>query len=149
MKFEVQTKMQNADTFSMDGFVQLEKGEIPFQLYSDKKQKVLLLDQASKAIRIPVQQDAGENEKLLQSIQPQLLPSVVKDLPNPKHINVQTNVNYKVHGENVKGHKIHAEVYANEVQGLLLKFLGNLSKDQKALKQFASALNEVNKMTGG
>lgn len=148
MKFEVQTKMQNADTFSMGGFVQLKQGKIPFQLYSDKKQMVLLLDQASKAIRIPVQQDAGSTEKLVQSIQSNLLPAVVKDLPNPKHINVQTNVKYKVHGENVKGHKIHAEVYANEVPGLLLKFLDNLSKDQKALKQFATAVNEVNKMTG-
>ena len=53
MKFDVQTKMQNADTFSMGGFVQLKQGKIPFQLYSDKKQMVLLLDQASKAIRIP------------------------------------------------------------------------------------------------
>ena len=68
----------------------------------------------------------------------------MKDLPNPKHINVQTNVNYKVHGEKIKGHKIHAEVYANEVPSLLLKFLDNLSKDQTALKQLAKTINEVN-----
>lgn len=147
MKFEVQTKMQNADTFSMGGFVQLKQGKIPFQVYSDKKQMVLLLDQASKAIRIPVEQGAG-NEQLVQSIQSNLLPSVVKDLPNPKHISVQTNVKYKVHGQNVKGHKIHAEVYANEVPVLLLKFLDNLSKDQKALKQVATSINEISKMTG-
>ena len=147
MKFEVQTKMQNADTFSMGGFVQLKQGKIPFQLYSDKKQMVILLDQASKAIRIPVEQDTAST-KLVQSIQSKLLPSVVKDLPNPKHINVQTNVHYKVHGENIKGHKVHAEVYANEVPSLLLKFLDNLSKDQKALKQLATAVNELNKMAG-
>ena len=148
MEFQVQTKMQNADTFSMGGFVQLKQGKIPFQLYSDKKQMVLLLDQASKAIRIPVQQDVQSTGKLVQSIESNLLPSVVKDLPNPKHINVQTNVNYKVHGENIKGHKIHAEVYANEVPSLLLKFLDNLSKDQKALRELATAVNEVNKMSG-
>ena len=147
MKFHVQTKMQNDDTFSMGGFAQLKQGKIPFQFYSDKKQMVLLLDQASKAIRIPVEQDV-ESTKLVQSIQSKLLPSIVKDLPNPKHINVQTNVHYKVHGENIKGHKIHAEVYANEVPSLLLKFLDNLSKDQKALKQLATAVNEVNKMVG-
>ena len=148
MKFQVQTKMQNADTFSMGGFVQLKQGKIPFQVYSDKKQMVLLIDQASKAIRIPMQQDSGLNEKLLQNIQSELLPSVVKDLPNPKHINVQKNVHYKVHGENIKGYKIHAEVYANEVPSLFVKFLDNLSKDQKALKQFAIAINKISKMSG-
>jgi hypothetical protein len=148
MEFQVQTKMQSADTFSMGGFIQLKQGKIPFQLYSDKKQMVLLLDQASKAIRIPVEQDGGSTEKLVQDIQSKLLPSVVKDLPNPKHINIQTNVNYKVHGEKIKGHKIHAEVYANEVPSLLLKFLDNLSKDQKALTQLATTINEMNKMSG-
>ncbi|WP_142384771.1 hypothetical protein [Bacillus sp. M6-12] len=147
MKLHVQTKMQKADTFSMGGFVQLSQGKIPFQLYSDNKQMVLLLDQASKAIRIPVQ-GAGSNKTLVQNIQSKLLPSVVKDLPNPNHINVQTNVNYKVHGDNVQGHKIHAEVYANEVPGLLIKFLDNLGKDQNALNQLAAAMNELSKMTG-
>ncbi|MFD0051256.1 hypothetical protein ACFVHQ_18375 [Actinomycetes bacterium NPDC127524] len=147
MKFHLQTRMQNANTMSMGGFVQLKKGKIPFQLYSDKKQMVLLLDQASKAIRIPVDSGAP-NDKLVQNIQAKLLPSVVKDLPNPKHIKVDRNVKYKVHGQNVKGHKIHAEVYANEVPGLLLKFLDNVSKDQKALNQLAVTLTELNKMTG-
>lgn len=146
MKIEAQTKMQNANTFSIGGFIQLKQGKIPFQLYSDKKQMVLLIDQASKAIRIPVQ-DSG-TDKMVQSLQSKLLPSLVKDLPNPKHISVQRNVNYKVHGENIKGHKIHAEVYANEVPGLLLKLLDNLSKDKKALQQVAIALTDLNKMTG-
>ncbi|WP_409303064.1 hypothetical protein [Peribacillus sp. SCS-155] len=146
-KLHVQTKMQNADTFSIGGFVQLKQGKIPFQLYSDKTQMSLLLDQASKAIRLPMQ-DAGSSEKFVQNIQSKLLPSVVKDLPNPKHINVDTNISYKVNGENVKGHKIHAEVFANEVPGLLLTFLDNLSRDQKALKEFATVVNELNKVTG-
>ncbi len=148
MELQVQTKMQNADTFSMGGFVKLKQGKIPFQLYADKKQMVLLLDQASKAIRIPVQQDGGSTEKLVQTIQSKLLPSVVKDLPNPKHINVQNNVHFKVHGEKITGHKIHAVVYANELPSLLLKFLDNLSKDQKALTQLAKTINEVSKMSG-
>lgn len=148
MEFQVQTKMQNADTFSMGGFVKLKQGKIPFQLYSDKKQMVLLVDQASKAIRIPVQQDGGYSQKFVQDIQSKLLPSVVKDLPNPKHIKVQTNVHYKVHGEKITGHKIHAEVYANEVPSLLLKFLDNLSNDQKALTQLAKTINEVANMSG-
>ena len=68
MEFQVQTKMQNANTFSMGGFIQLKQGKIPFQLYSDKKQMVLLVDQPSKAIRIPVEQDGGSADKLVQSI---------------------------------------------------------------------------------
>lgn len=148
MKFEVQTIMQNADTVSLGGFIQLKQGKIPFQLYSDQTQMVLLLDNASKAIRIPLQQGVGPNEKLVQSMQSTLLPSVVKDLPNPKHIKVQTNVHYKVHGERITGYKVHAEIYADEVPSLLLKFLDNLSKDQKGLEQAAVFFNELNKMQG-
>ncbi|WP_409305519.1 hypothetical protein [Peribacillus sp. SCS-155] len=147
MKFHVQTKMQNPDTFSMGGFVQLKQGKIPFQLYADKKQMVLLVDQASKAIRLPVQSEGAGND-FVQNIQSTLVPAIVADLPNPKHINAQTNVTYKVHGDTVKGHKIHAEVYANEVPGLFLKFLDNVSKDEKSIKQLAVILTEINKMSG-
>ncbi|NRD77080.1 hypothetical protein HPT25_06160 [Bacillus sp. BRMEA1] len=148
MKFEVQTNMQNANTVSLGGFVQLKQGKIPFQLYSDKTQMVLLLDNASKAIRIPVQQGDAPNQQMVQSIQAKLLPSIVKDLPNPNHINVQTNVHYTVHGEKITGHKVHAEIYADEVPGLLLKFLDNLANDQNGLQQAATVVNELNKMTG-
>ncbi|AZB42037.1 hypothetical protein CEF21_06875 [Bacillus sp. FJAT-42376] len=147
MVIHTQTKMQNADTMSIGGFVQLKQGKIPFQLYMDKKQLVLLLDQASKAIRIPIE-SAGPNNQTMQDMQSKMLAAVVKDLPNPKRINVQTNVSYKVHGQNVKGHKIHAEVDANEAPGLLLKFMDNLSKNEKALRQLARTMNDLNKMAG-
>lgn len=147
MKFEVQTKMQNKDTVSLGGFVQLKQGKIPFQLYSDKTQMVFLIDNASKAIRIP-QQGTVPDQKMLQSIQSSLLPSVVKDLPNPKHIKVQRNVHFKVHGEKITGHKVHAEIYADEVPSLLFQFLDNLSKDQKGLQQAAVLFNQLSKSIG-
>lgn len=147
MKFEVQTKMQNANTISMGGFVQIKQGKIPFQLYSDNKQMVLLLDNASKAIRIPVQQ-GDPNTQFVQSIQSSLLPSIVKDLPNPKHISVQTNVHFKVNGENITGYKVHAEIYADEVPALLLSFLDNLSKDQAGLQKAAAVFTKLNNVTG-
>ena len=148
MKFDVRTKMQSTDTFSMSGFVQVKPGKIPFELYADKKEMVILLDQASKAIRIPTEEADVSTEKFVQNIQTDLLPSVVKSLPNPKTLYVSKNVNFNVNGEKVQGHKIHAEVYANEVPNLLIKFLDNLVKDQKAINQLTRTINDMSKMSG-
>jgi len=148
MKIHVQTKMENPNTFSIGGFIELKQGKIPFQVYSDKKQIVVLIDQASKAIRIPMQQNGVNNERLVRDLQAKVIPAVLNDLPNPNQINVRKNVTYKVHGEDLKGHKIHAEINASEVPNLFLKFLNNLSKDQQALKQITVAFNKISKTAG-
>lgn len=148
MKFDVRTKMQSTDTFSMNGFIQVKQGKIPFQLYADKNEMVLLLDQASKAIRIPTEEANVSTEKFVRNIQSDLLPSVVKSLPNPNTVYVSKNTNFNVNGEKVQGHKIHAEVYANEVPSLLIKFLDNLVKDQKAINQLTRTINDISKMSG-
>ena len=73
--------------------------------------------------------------------------SIVKNLPNPKHISVQTK-SEKVHGEVITGYKVHAEIYANEAPELLLSFINNVSRDEKAIVQIVNAINELNAATG-
>jgi hypothetical protein len=144
----VQTKMQNINTLSLEGNVILQKGKIPFRLYADKKEMVLLIDNATKPIRIPMDNGTSQNEKWIQDLQTKIFAPIVKNLPNPKRISVQTK-SEKVQGNTVPGYKVHAEIYANEVPELLLAFLNNLLKDEKAIAQIVNAVNELNKATGG
>ncbi|UQD53526.1 hypothetical protein C0971_16990 [Bacillus methanolicus] len=144
----VQTKMQNINTLSLEGNVILQKGKIPFRLYADQKEMVLLIDNATKPIRIPMDNGTSQNEKWVQDLQTKICAPIVKNLPNPKHISVQTK-SEKVQGGTVAGYKVHAEIYANEVPEFLLAFLNNLLKDEKAITQIVNAVNELNKATGG
>lgn len=144
-KLDIQAKMQNSNTVSLEGNVILQKGKIPFQMYVDKKEMVLLLDHAAKPVRIPMTDQTGD-DKWIQDMQAKLLSSVVNDLPNPKNIGVQTK-SENVHGSTVAGYKVHEEVYANEVPDLLLSLLNNLLKDDKAISQIVNAMNEINKTT--
>ncbi|WP_066060725.1 hypothetical protein [Neobacillus soli] len=147
MKVEIQTKMQNSNTVSLNGNVILQQGKIPFRVYVDKKQMVLQLDNASKPIRIPMDNGTPPNDKMIQDLQTKLIGPIVRNIPNPKHISVKSATE-KVNGVKVKGHKIHAEVYADEVEKLLLTFLTNLSKDNNALDQIVTAVNEISKVAG-
>jgi len=147
MKLELQTKMQNPNTASLSGNIILKQGKIPFQLYLDKKYMVLKLDNAKKPVRISMDAGGSPNDKLIQDLQTKLMSPIVRNLPNPKHISVKSETDM-VHGTKVKGYKVHAVVYANEVKDLLFTFLTNLSKDDKAITEIVKAVNALNKATG-
>ncbi|MED3563512.1 hypothetical protein, partial [Bacillus xiapuensis] len=151
MKLEVETKMQDSNTVSLAGNIILyKKGKIPVRLYMDKKQMVILLDNAKKPIRIPVDSSSSSDQQLIKDVQTKLLAPVVRNLPNPfpAHLKVTPNTTFKVHGATVKGHHVQAQVYANELPKLLETFLTNLSKDEKAIADIVNAVNEINKATG-
>ena len=141
-KFDVQAKMKDSNTVSLTGNVTLLKGKIPFQFYMDQKEMVLLLDHATKPIRVPIDNGAAPDDKLIQDLQTKILAPIVNDLPNPPHITV-TNTTEKVHYVRVPGYKVHAEIYGNEVASLLLTFLDNLSKDNTAITQIVNAVNDI------
>ncbi|MEH7107318.1 hypothetical protein [Bacillus sp. JJ1764] len=147
-KIEVQANVKDSSTASFSGNIILKIGKIPFKLYVDKKEIVILLDNASKPIRISVVEDGSSDTKLIQEIQQKLLAPVVKNLPNPKKITAGKSTQ-KVNGAQVAGYKVHAEIYAPELPELMIKFLDNLSKDQAAIKQMVSAINELDEVTGG
>ena len=147
MKVELQTKMQNSNTVSLSGNIILQKGKIPVKLYIDKKEMVVLLDNASKPIRISVDSGASKNDELVQDVQAKLIAPIVENLPNPKHISVKAATE-KVHGTDVNGFEVHAEVNASEVPDLLLTFIDNLLKDENNIAKIVDAVNELNKMTG-
>ncbi|NHC39998.1 hypothetical protein G6549_08450 [Bacillus sp. MM2020_1] len=150
-KVEFQTKMQDSSTVSMTGNLTLkQKGKIQFRLYMDKKQVVLLLDNAKKPIRISIDNSSTPNDQLIKDLQTKLLAPVVKNLPNPfpAHLTVKNNITEKVHGAKVTGHKVHAEVFANEIPKLLETFLNNLLKDEKSIQEIVNAINELSKSAG-
>jgi hypothetical protein len=150
-KVEFQTKMQDSSTVSMTGNLTLkQKGKIQFRLYMDKKQVVLLLDNAKKPIRISIDNSSTPNDQLIKDLQTKLLAPVVKNLPNPfpAHLTVKNNITEKVHGVKVAGHKVHAEVFASEIPKLLETFLNNLLKDEKSIQEIVNAINELSKSAG-
>lgn len=141
-KFDVQAKMKDSNTVSLSGNVTLLKGKIPFQFYMDQKEMVLLLDHATKPIRVPMDNGAAPDDKLIQDLQTKILAPIVNDLPNPPHITV-TNTTEKVHYVRVPGYKVHAEIYGNEVAGLLTRFLDNLANDDEAITEIVNAVNDI------
>ncbi|MDR6998657.1 hypothetical protein [Neobacillus niacini] len=150
-KLEVQTKMQDGNTVSLTGNIILyKKGKIPVRLYMDKKQMVILLDNARKPVRIPVESGSAADEQMIQDLQNKLLSPIVRNLPNPfpAHLKVTPNTTDTVHGYKVNGHKVKATVYGSEVPKLLETFLSNLSKDDAAIKEIVNAVNDVNKSMG-
>ncbi|MBI0576254.1 hypothetical protein IEC97_02675 [Neobacillus cucumis] len=150
-KLEVYTKMQDANTVSITGNIILHnKGKIPLRLYMDKKYTVIQLDNAKKPVRVPMDNGTSPDQKLIKDVQTKLMAPVVRNLPNPfpAHLKVTANTTDKVHGVKVKGHRVQAKVYANEVPKLLESFLDNLSKDEKAIADIVNALNEINKVAG-
>jgi hypothetical protein len=150
-KVEIQTKMQNSSTVSLKGNLLLKKqGKIPFQIYMDQKQVVILLDNAKKPIRMTMDNSSTSNEELIKNLQTKLLAPVVKNLPNPfpAHLIVKNNITEKVHGVKIKGHKVQATVYANELPKLLEIFLNNLLKDEKSISEIINGINELNKSVG-
>lgn len=141
-KLEIQVNVKDINTASLSGNVILQKGKIPFQMYVDQKEMVLLLDHAKKPIRIPVTEGDSTDFQLGQEIQTKLLESIVKNLPNPKNINVGLKTE-KVNGTDVSGYNVNVKIYANEVPQLLNTFIDNLLNDSTSVSQLVSVINEV------
>jgi uncharacterized lipoprotein YajG len=146
-KFDIQTKMQNSSTASLSGNLILQQGKIPFKMYLDSKAMVVSLDNATKPIRIPMEDGSTQDTKLLQYFQSKILVPTVRNLPNPKHISVSPKT-ISVHGTKINGYNVHAEIYANEAPALLINFIDNLLKDQNAISQIVYSYNKLNNALG-
>lgn len=141
LKIDVHTIVQDKSTISMNGSVILQKGSIPFQLYITEKEAIIWLDHASKPIRILNDSTDRFDQGLYQGIQEKVIPYLVRNLPNPNHISVEDKEEV-IHGEAVNGHKIHAEIYGNEIPDLVLSFVDHFLKDKEAIEQIVKIIND-------
>jgi hypothetical protein len=146
--------LQDEGHASVEGALSYAGGTIPFQMtVQDEKlviqiegaKKPLSFDLSSAKTKLPTTAMANGTEQFAQKAQ-QLAPSLIKfvlnNAPNPEHFNV-SSVTDTIHNETLGLKKAHIEIYGNEIEGLLKKFLSNILADEKGLKELIGQLYDV------
>ncbi|MBP1994035.1 copper amine oxidase N-terminal domain-containing protein [Paenibacillus eucommiae] len=140
-------KTQDQDHVSVNAEFSYSQGTIPFQIVYDGGKMIIHVEGAKKPIvlnglSVPTQA-GGEllSEDLQQELTKkvyELIPSaakfIIQSAPNPKKISLEQTT-AQVNNENLSLKKLHAEIYGNELEGLVKKFLTNLIADEKGLKE--------------
>jgi hypothetical protein len=144
-------KMQDLNTMSLKGNVRLATGgEIPFALSLTKDELAVLFEGASKPVVIDTAADLPpEMVELQREITEKSAESgkiigeyIVGRLPNPETISVD-KVTEKVNGENLQMQRIHAEIYGDELIGLIGELLKNIVNDKEELKEVIGQLYDI------
>ncbi len=151
-------KMQDQLHMSLKGAFEYQKGRVPFELVMSDMNYTLKIEGAKKPIVIrngatAMNGSAAELPKELQEQIQQLskkaveaMPSLTsfftRNFPNPSKITA-AEVNETVNGEALTLQKIHAEIYGNELLGLVKGFLTNVLADDQGLKDFIGVLYDL------
>lgn len=147
-----QAAMQDANTASLEGSVQVKGKKLPFHLAMDKKAMTVAVDGMTQPISVPLElenMDLGmmmpgldmNNESLIQTYK-DVLGFLLKHTPNPSSISVSP-VSEKVNGETLSLQKLHIDIRGDELVGLAKGFLTSLSKDKEGVKQLVTRLYDA------
>lgn len=144
-------KLQDMYTMSMKGVFHFSKGEIPFELAMTKEQIAIQIEGANQPIFIEMSDTEFPSEFIviqdqIESKSYELLEAVggfiIKSLPNPETISYSSGLE-AINGENIFLHKIHAEVYADELLDLTKKTLENILQDTEGLKEVIGQVYDI------
>lgn len=148
-----ESKMQDWNHSSIDAELVYSKGTIPFRMVYNGGELVVTLEGGKKPIVFHTTEtsiasalaDQGfqkDLEKKVAQLTPVLMKFVINNAPNPRNINVSSTTE-QIHNESLSVQKVHAELYGDELEGLLKKFLTNVLKDDKGLKELLSQLYDI------
>lgn len=140
-------KVQDQNNMSLKGTVQIAKGSIPFHAVLSDQVLTIQAEGVDKPFQLDLNHDDSMDpafrpqlqelqNKLKEQggeLQKQLIGFIASHLPNPQKISVES-VTDSIYGEQVKLHKVHAEIYASELLDLVKKFLTDVAADDEGLK---------------
>ncbi|MCP3774711.1 copper amine oxidase N-terminal domain-containing protein [Paenibacillus sp. MZ04-78.2] len=147
-------KMQDQLHGSMKGEFEYQKGRVPFELVMSDMNYTLKIEGAKKPIMIrnsetaaaelpkELQEQLQQLSKKAVEVVPSLTPLFTRNFPNPSKITA-ADVNETVNGEALTLQKVHAEIYGNELLGLVKGFLTNVLADDQGLKDFIGVLYDL------
>ncbi|SCW31007.1 Copper amine oxidase N-terminal domain-containing protein [Paenibacillus tianmuensis] len=150
------TEMKTQDQLhaSMKGAFEYQKGRVPFELvmsdmnYTLKiegaKKPIMIRNSATAATELPkeLQEQLQQLSKKAVEAVPSLTPFFTRNFPNPSKITA-AEVSETVNGEALTLQKVHAEIYGNELLGLVKGFLTNVLADDQGLKDFIGVLYDL------
>lgn len=145
-------KAQDLNVASLKGNLHFAGEVIPFTLVVNKTQLAIQVDGAKQPILFDMSKFAGDEEAQdveefmtdefyakSQLIGEKLGGYFYNKLPNPKTISME-NVGETVHGEALNLHKLHAEIYGDEILGLVKQYLDNILNDEEGMKELIGQL---------
>jgi hypothetical protein len=146
-------KLQDQQHVSMKGNFIYAKGEIPFRFSLTKEQFVVEIEGAQKPVVFDkfgglkgIPEDFGQLREQVSEKSPQLIEIIssfiINNLPNPKNINVE-RVTETINNEQAYLHKVHAEIYGDELVELVKGFLISIAQDEQGLKELLSQLYDI------
>ncbi len=151
-------KQSGAMTQSVKGSIGYAKGDIPFELSIDQGAIALQIEGVDRPVVLDssnLSNSEGGSFPLqgLQDLQNQLMPKMqdllkvaadffVKNAPNPNTISVES-VSQTIHGETTSLHKVHAEIYGDELLGLVKQTLQNILDDEDGLQALLGQVYDV------
>lgn len=146
--------LQDEEHSSIEGALTYAGGTIPFQMAVQDEKMVIQIEGAKKPLSFdlkpakttqPTSAMTKGTEQFAEKAK-QLAPAIIKfvlnNAPNPEHFTV-SSVTDTVHNEILGLKKAHIEIYGNEIEGLLKKFLNNILADEKGLKELIGQLYDV------
>jgi hypothetical protein len=159
------SKTEDAQHASYDGFLTTARGKISFNIYTSGEQTVIKIEGASKPIVLNIGKTVlsspakGSNtgsltQSVLDMISAPLMQKSADLLPllagyiathvetNPKTIQV-TPVIETVHGESLGLNKLHTEISGTEAGQILQKLLASIAADEKGMKELLGSLYDV------
>jgi hypothetical protein len=159
------SKTEDAQHASYDGFLTTARGKISFNIYTNGEQTVIKIEGASKPIVLNIGKTVlsspakGSNtgdltQSMLDMISAPLMQKSADLLPllagyiathvetNPKTIQV-TPVIETVHGESLGLNKLHTEISGTEAGQILQKLLASIAADEKGMKELLGSLYDV------
>ncbi len=141
LTIETHTIYQDQENLSIEGNVILNKGNIPFRVSIQENVLNIKLDNAWKPIRIEMD-ELGVDRSIQEDYVKQLAPVLVRNLPNPNTISVQSETK-TIQDEVVNGNTVHAEIYGTEIPDLVFTFVKNIANDLAGLEQIVTLINNM------
>lgn len=148
-------KQQDMNTVSLAGNLLFAGQTIPFGVSMTKEEIVIEVEGIGKPIVIHNSLNSADLDMLGMgaNIQDQLLNMnteiaramasyLIPNLPNPATIDVEKTT-VTINEEELDVHKLHAEIYGDEIIGLLETLLQNLAKDEEGLRALIDGMYDL------
>jgi hypothetical protein len=144
-------KMKDIHTMSAKGGLHFSRGEIPFFITLTEEEMAIEIEGAERPILISlmgaalpyefaeIQEElSGKSAELLQTMGGFL----ISNAPNPKNISLSTGME-NVNDQSLFLYQVHAEVYADEILGLIKQTLVNILADEEGLKEVLGQVYDI------
>jgi hypothetical protein len=159
------SKTEDAQHASYDGFLTTARGKISFNIYTSGEQTVIKIEGASKPIVLNVgktllsslmkgSNSSSMTQSVIDMISAPLMQKSADLLPlfagfiathvetNPKNIQV-TPVTETVQGKSLNLNKLHSEISGTEAGQMLQKLMTSIVADEKGMKELLGSLYDV------